>query len=48
MFYQDRLERFIAAIHTPRNLRRVFNNFCYYFWGHWTETCNIGKDFFVF
>jgi len=54
MVYQDRLTTYLLqlfAVRTPRNFRRVFYNFCYYFWGQqffWTETSIIGNFFLSF
>ena len=53
MVYQDRLEThsIFAAVRTLRNFRRVFYNFCYYFWSshcRWTETSSIDNDFLFF
>jgi len=51
MVYQDRHKtKLFAAIPAPRKFRKIFYNFCYYFWGQhcwWTETNIIGNDFFV-
>ena len=43
--------KFVAAVRTPRKLRMIFYNFCYYFWGQhcwWKETITVGNDFLFF